>query len=483
MSPGRRRCAPRRVRASAATRPSATERMRSTRRRARRPDGLELELDVDVVVGVDEPGEEVDLDVADHDAVDGLAEEIGEELVARLLEVRQVRGVVHVSEPVEVAPPDLDTLDRVHRSRSLPHLLLATVVVVWGGSFAAIKALVDHGLDAPDVAIGRYLVAAPGFGIALAVAGGLPGLTRRDAVRLVAAGLFVVTLYHLALNAGERTTTAGTASVVIAAAPAMALTMSLGLGLEAFSRRRAAGLAVAFAGVVVVILLGSGQTVSLDTVRGPLLVLVSASSFAAYNVLVKPLLGRFDAIAISAAASLVGTAALLPFAASGTAGRLGGMSGGRPAPRPLPRARLHARRVRALDDRPALARPVAGGRLPVRRAGGGGRGRRADAGRERDGVARGRLRARRRRGGARAMTEFVWRDGERTIRFGPGAGAHAWPGADVLTTARAESDIPAAVLAGARVHHVPAGQVPDARRRADRPGRRRPDRGVGRRAA
>ena len=59
------------------------------------------------------------------------------------------------------------------------------------------------------------------------------------------------------------------------------------------------------------------------------------------------------------------------------------------------------------------------------------------------------------------MTAFVWRDGERTIRFGPGAGAHAWPGADVLTTARAESDIPAGVLAGARVHHVPSGQVPD----------------------
>ena len=201
-------------------------------------------------------------------------------------------------------------------------------MVVWGGSFAAIKALVDHGLDAPDVAIGRYLVAAPGFAIALVLAGGLPGLTRRDALRVVAAGLFVVTLYHLALNAGERTTTAGTASVVIAGAPAMALTMSLALGLEAFSRRRAAGLAVAFAGVVVVILLGSGQSVSVSSSKGPLLVLIAAASFAAYNVLAKPLLGRHDAIAVSSAASLVGTVALLPFAASGPAGRLTGMSGG-----------------------------------------------------------------------------------------------------------------------------------------------------------
>jgi drug/metabolite transporter (DMT)-like permease len=145
---------------------------------------------------------------------------------------------------------------------------------------------------------------------------------------VLVAGLCVVTVYHLALNAGERTTTAGTASVVIAAAPAMALAMSLGLGLERFSRRRAAGLAVAFAGVMVVILLGSGQSVSLYSVRGPLIVLVAAASFAAYNVLVKPLLGRFDAIAVSAAASLAGTLALLPFGAAGTAGRLADLSAG-----------------------------------------------------------------------------------------------------------------------------------------------------------
>ena len=74
----------------------------------------------------------------------------------------------------------------------------------WGGSFAAIKALIDHGLHAPDIAIGRYAIATPGFGIALAMAGRLPGLTRRDVVCVIVAGLFVVAVYHLALNAGER---------------------------------------------------------------------------------------------------------------------------------------------------------------------------------------------------------------------------------------------------------------------------------------
>ena len=61
------------LRASAATRPSAAERMRSTVVALDVPIALELELDVDVVVGVDEPREEIDLDMADHDPVHGVA--------------------------------------------------------------------------------------------------------------------------------------------------------------------------------------------------------------------------------------------------------------------------------------------------------------------------------------------------------------------------------------------------------------------------
>ena len=198
-------------------------------------------------------------------------------------------------------------------------------MVTWAGSFAAIKALVDHGLHSPDIAISRYLIAAPGFAAALVVSGGLPGLTRRDALRLLVAGIMVVAVYHLALNAGERDTTAGTASVVVASAPGMTLVMALVLGMERFSARRVAGLAVAFAGVVTVVLLGAGEQLSFASAKGPLLVLASPAAFAAYNVLVKPLLARFRAIAVTAAASLVGTVALLPFSASGTAGRVADM--------------------------------------------------------------------------------------------------------------------------------------------------------------
>ena len=199
-------------------------------------------------------------------------------------------------------------------ARSLPrtaHLLLACTVVVWGGAFVAIKRLIDDGVGAQEIAIARYLVAAPGFLIALALAGGMRGISRAEAARVAVAGLLVVTVYHLALNQGEETATAGTAAVIIACAPAITLALAVSTGLERFSGRRAGGLALAFFGVLVVVLLGAGEHLSASAVRGPLLVLVAAASFAAYNVIVKPLLPRHGAVGVTCAASLAGTAGLL----------------------------------------------------------------------------------------------------------------------------------------------------------------------------
>ncbi|MDQ1514129.1 MAG: hypothetical protein QOC59_1971, partial [Microbacteriaceae bacterium] len=138
------------------------------------------------------------------------------------------------------------------------------MVVVWAGAFSAIKHLLGAGLSAPEVAAGRYLVAAPGFALVLRSAGGLPEVSRRDLARIAVAGLLVVAGYHLSLNIGEEHTSSGTAAVMVGTAPGMTLGLAIVLGLERFSAWRATGLGLAFAGVVVVITLGAGQSVSLD---------------------------------------------------------------------------------------------------------------------------------------------------------------------------------------------------------------------------
>ena len=220
----------------------------------------------------------------------------------------------------DVGPPHDDASTSVSPVMTRSHLSLATVVVVWAGSFSVIKALLDHGFAATDIAVLRYAVAAPGFAVVLLRARGLPGLTRSDAVRIVAAGVLVVLGYHIALNVGESHTTSGVAALVVALAPAMTLVLAVALGLERLVVRRALGLVVAFAGVAVVIVLGTGEQLSFASVKGPLIVLVAPLSFALYNVLLKPLFARHDLLALTAASSLVGTIALLPLVGSSTVG-------------------------------------------------------------------------------------------------------------------------------------------------------------------
>jgi len=192
------------------------------------------------------------------------------------------------------------------------HLSLLAVVVIWAGSFSVIKALLDDGVAAGDIAILRYAIAAPGFVFILWRARGLPGLTRGDAARVLAAGVLIVVGYHVFLNVGTRHTTSGIAALVVALAPGMTLVFALMLGVDRIRLRHVVGLAVAFVGVAIVVAFGSGSELSFESAKGPLIVIGAPLAFALYNVILKPLLGRHDLLALTAATSLVGIIGLVP---------------------------------------------------------------------------------------------------------------------------------------------------------------------------
>ena len=209
----------------------------------------------------------------------------------------------------------------------VPKSSFAATIVVWASAFAVIKALIDHGIGAEQIALSRYLVAAPGFAFLLWRAHGLPDLDRRDAVRLLVAGVVIVAGYHLSLNIGEGSTASGVAALIVALSPALTMALAIAFGIERFSLRVAAGLAVAFAGVILVVGLGSGEELSLSGLKGPLIVVGAPLSFALYNVLLKPLFARYDLLALTATTSLVGTVALLPILATSDVGGVGSIAG------------------------------------------------------------------------------------------------------------------------------------------------------------
>jgi len=135
------------------------------------------------------------------------------------------------------------------------------------------------------------------------------GVTEPD---VLVAGLLIVVGYHVFLNVGTRYTTSGIAALVVALAPAMTLVLAFILGLDRIRPRHVVGLAVAFVGAAIAAGLGSGNELSLASAQGPLIVLGAPLSFALYNVILKPLLGRYDLLALTAATSLVGIIGLIP---------------------------------------------------------------------------------------------------------------------------------------------------------------------------
>ena len=205
------------------------------------------------------------------------------------------------------------------------HLSLLAVVVIWAGSFSVINALLDDGVAAIDIAILRYAIAAPGFAFILWRARGFRGSTRGDAVRVVAAGVAhrrrlppVPELRDAAHDVR------GIAALVVALAPGITLVLALALGLDrirAAARRRARDRVRRRRGRRR--FRERAATLSVESAKGPLIVLGAPLSFALYNVILKPLLGRHDLLALTAATSLVGIVGLVPLVRGSTVDAVG----------------------------------------------------------------------------------------------------------------------------------------------------------------
>ncbi len=166
---------------------------------------------------------------------------------------------------------------------------IALTLLLWSSAFAGIKAgLVGYGPG--ELALLRFGTASLVLGVyALVTRMRLP--EGRDLPRIVLAGLLGITVYHVALNFGEQTVSAGAASLIIASGPVFTALMAVAVLGERLSLTGWAGIGVSFAGVAL-ITLGEGSG-GVRFEPAALLILLSAVSTAAYFVVSKPLLARY----------------------------------------------------------------------------------------------------------------------------------------------------------------------------------------------
>lgn len=186
--------------------------------------------------------------------------------------------------------------------------IVVVALLLWASAFAGIRA----GLEA----YGPGQVALLRFGTASLTLGAYAAVKRmrlpktRDIPVLALSGFLGITAYHVLLNYGEVTVSAGAASMLIAAGPiftAIFATIFLGERLNVFGW---GGIALSFAGVAL-ITFGEGEGMSFDP--GALLILGAAVATAAYFVVGKRPLARYSALEFTSYAIWFGTLPMLVF--------------------------------------------------------------------------------------------------------------------------------------------------------------------------
>jgi drug/metabolite transporter (DMT)-like permease len=187
-------------------------------------------------------------------------------------------------------------------------LALGTTVFFWASAYAGIRyALQAFGPG--EVALARLLVAAVALAL-YAVATRMRIPEARDLPIVLLAGLFAFAVYHVALNYGEITVSAGAAGVLIATAPVFTALLAAAFLREGLRPLGWAGMAVSFAGTVL-ISVDEGGGFALDP--GAFLILLSAVCVSVYFVFQKPYLAKYGALAFTTYAIWAGTVFVLPY--------------------------------------------------------------------------------------------------------------------------------------------------------------------------
>ena len=195
------------------------------------------------------------------------------------------------------------------RREPLTWAAIAVALLLWASAFAGIRAgLESYGPG--QIALLRFATASAVFFIYGSVTR-MRAPDPRDIPRIALAGFLGITVYHVALNFGEVTVTAGAASLIISASPIITALLSVFLIKERLSVAGWIGIVVSFLGVA---LISVGEGGHLEFEPGAALVFLAAVGTALYFVAAKRPLRRYSAIEFTAYAVWAGTLPMLVFA-------------------------------------------------------------------------------------------------------------------------------------------------------------------------
>ncbi len=188
------------------------------------------------------------------------------------------------------------------------YIALLSCMVLWASGFVGIRAGLA-GYSPSQLAVLRFLVASATMAIyALVARTALP--KPKDIPFILVTGIVSITWYHLALNKGEQTVSAGASSMLVASAPMFTALLAHWFTGERLHARAWLGIFLAFCGVGLIAL---GEGGGLRFSSGAWLVLSSALATGISVILQKKYLARYTPAQFSCHLVWAGTLFLLPF--------------------------------------------------------------------------------------------------------------------------------------------------------------------------
>ena len=151
---------------------------------------------------------------------------------------------------------------------------------------------------------------------------------RSDWPKLLLLGFCGVSVYHLALNYGEQHVSADLASLIVASMPVMVALLSRAVLHEEVNTTRWVGIGIALAGVLVLILLGTGGVnLHAESLTGAAVVVLAPTAWAVYTVVSKPLVAKYGPLRLTMLAMVTGTVLLAPVGIPASLRDMGNLTG------------------------------------------------------------------------------------------------------------------------------------------------------------
>ncbi len=192
------------------------------------------------------------------------------------------------------------------------HAALFIVALIYGSNYSIAKEVMPAYVGPFGLIVIRVVSAALFFGIfsRLVVKEKIVGWP--DNLRVILCGITGIAINQLSFFSGLNLTAPINAALLMVIVPVIVLLFSAILLKEHVGWRKVLGIVVACTGAFLLIYTSHSESAA-GNIRGDLLIVLNATAYGLYLVLVKPLMQKYNAITIVSRAFAVGAVVVVPF--------------------------------------------------------------------------------------------------------------------------------------------------------------------------